>query len=320
MQGNNTKFFIALLLCAAMTGLHGCKELDEVLDSLEDDDTELSSTEPMPGAPEGPGIMPHDPHYHEMGQANITSISLNDMPLSVEVNDKQEPWRVMNSATNIAESGEVNSISISFSNRDGLIDSFLGHTEIRLQSLIDHQSVFVVVSGLMFENNALVISPDSYMDIYYEDMMRGMFMPVPPQDPMQSDILMVEANKLILDVNRLFDVLASHQGMEHGIHEHDMATSTTAMNDNGDMTEGVMDTSADTTMTDHDALMSSENPQDLKAHFFSSDLFAIKLYSEAELYYQNTMLNSLSNCVYASTMSSPPTDIQDICRAYLSMY
>ena len=58
---------------------------------------------------------------------------------------------------------------------------------------------------------------------------------------------------------------------------------------------------------------------DIASKFFADDLFALQIRMGGELIYDNQVFWALNNCVFASSEPSP-SDVGDICKAYLAMY
>lgn len=58
---------------------------------------------------------------------------------------------------------------------------------------------------------------------------------------------------------------------------------------------------------------------DISTKFFADELFSLQINMGGELIYDGQVFWALNNCIFASTEPSP-SDVGDICKAYLAMY
>lgn len=284
----NKNILISLFLVSTLTFLNACKELDEALADFEDE-----NGDPTAGMMDDPHMGGHDHHdaTHMMpGSANLKSISINKQAMEIDVSQTAEPWRVMNNSVLSTEADTFETIEIALENR-GDSDSYLGHMEIRLQSVVDHQSLMVMMSGLNFVNGNIQIDEHAWVDVFYEDMMMGMFHGLHNQNVFDAGFIQFEGNSIILNIAGILTAMANDGNGKGNVIIHDHPVSDPAMSMN----------------------------TDIASRFHANDLYSVRLYTEAEMFYGNTQIQNLSNCVYASA-DSPPADIKDICQAYLSIF
>ena len=277
-----------LLACVVLT-FTACKIIEDNKDIFDTKDpVEDGMTDHGHGHHHDDGMVEMPPDYQPM-PTELSYIKLNGSPIDVKLNMSGDLFNARkNNSVAKADGSNIETIEFGFV-PNKTTQEFKNYISVNLRSLDGGKSLSVNYDAypmgmsdgqMQFEENISAFY-DDYRASYYTSSYE-----------MKSDstghYFNISAEKLSINVVELLTYLQENHFNDHS-HDHNMPLQTV------------------------------EGSYDITSKFFADELFSLQINMGGELIYDGQVFWALNNCVFASTEPSP-SDVGDICKAYLAMY
>ena len=284
-----------LLLLAIVSSFTACKLVDDndqvIFDTNKKGtattaDNSVKVTDPPIARPGDLEPLLPSPVFREPTPSELSFIKLNGESIAISVNQMNNHYRsVKNSRVVTMEKPTIESIEIGFK-PDSQTPAYKNYINIRLRSLSSSQILSINYDTYLLGEFNGVGEFEENISLNFEDHDAGFFASIYNRSlDNLVDIVSIKPERIFVDVTALL-VRLKDVGIDERMH----------------YSKGEVD------LTNYD----------ITTQLFSDDLFSFEISMGGELLYEGLTFGGLNNCVFASS-DTPPADVDDICKAYLSM-
>jgi len=277
-----------LLLTSIVVSFTACKIIEDnkdIFDTKEPIDEDMAH--PGHGHPDETDAF--QTGHFEPTPTNLSYIKLNNELIDVSLNMSGDLFNARKNNTVAKTTGaSIQTIEFGFTPTNTVQD-IKNFISVNLRSLDGEKSLNISYETYPMGNINEVTQFEEHVSVNYDDY-RGRYHASSYGSPSDgaSTFFEVNSQKLSIDVIQLFRFLQENQLSETDRHMH-----MPSQPEQGDY--------------------------DIASKFFADELFSLQISMGGELIYDNQVFWALNNCVFASSEPSP-SDVGDICKAYLAMY
>jgi len=285
------KFKIILqlfLLTSVAVSFSACKIIEDNKDIFDTKDpAEDGMTDSGHGHHHEDGMVTMPPDFHEPMPTELRYIKLNGNLIDVKLNMSGDLFnaRKNNAVANTDGSG-IKTIEFGFVPNKTSQD-YKNYISVNLRSLDGGKSLNVNYDAYPMGMMDGLMQFEENISAFYDDYRGGYYASsYEMKSDLTSHFFNINAEMLSINVPELLIYL---QENDFNDHDHNMPQK------------------------------SEEGDYDITSKFFADELFSLQINMGGELIYDGQVLWALNNCVFASSEPSP-SDVGDICKAYLAMY
>ena len=292
------KVFLILTFVGIFTGsLSSCKIVvdndDSTLDTSIGNKGEDSSGNGSVDETDMPGMRIPEP-YQEPAPSELTYIKINGELIGISINPVNDMYRgVRNKSTSSIEQPSIESIEVGLDN-GSIANQYKNYIGVTLRSLTGNKTLTLNYDTYRMEDmNGIGIAEEN-INVNFEDYKAGYYSSAYNNGLTGiGDAFQISTKRFIINMPALISFL-KNSSQDHFHHE------TNAHETNVD---GTMDMSN----------------YDISEQFFAENAFRLEISVGGQIFYRGETFHSLNSCIFTAS-DTKPSDIDDICKAYLAMY
>jgi len=279
------QFFLFTSVVLSFTACKIIEDNKDIFDTKDPVDNSMIDIEHGHHHDDGMAMMP--PDFHESMPTELSYIKLNGNLIDVKLNMAGDLFNARkNSSVANTDGSDIRIIEFGFvPNRNS--QDYKNYVSVNLRSLDGRKSLNINYDAYPIGTMDGLMQFEENISAFYDDYKAGYYASIyEMKSDSTSHFFNISAEMLSINVPELLLYLQENHFNDH---DHGMPQPL------------------------------EEGDYDINSKFFADELFSLQISMGGELIYDDQVLWALNNCVFASSEPSP-SDVDDICKAYLAMY